>query len=233
MLLEPFRQSNFLVLLFFIITQLFLLAYTFVLNDVGDKDLDIRAGKIKPIQGYSYLKIVVILSTLAAGSLFIPLYSGDFLVKVISVTAFLLLTFYSLEPLRFKEKGIIGIIIADAAQRSILFLIFGLFISAKPLLIIFFMGWLFIIGFQDELDHQLVDIENDEKSVARTWVRQVGYRSGKKVLITFLVVSLIYLLFTFLFLDPYVACVVSITLFIFRFRVMGAIYYKTIFQAKD
>lgn len=230
LILSSIDTSKFVYFLFFAIIQIFLFAYTFVVNDVGDKEVDIKAGKIKPIQRYSKKKIALILSVLAGGSLFIPLYYGSFLVNVVSISTFLLLTFYSLKPFRFKERGIWGILVADGAQRSALFLIFGLFISAPPLLIAFFMGWLFIIGFQDELNHQLMDIDADEKSGACTWVQHVGHEYGEKVLIASLILSSIYLILPFLFLTLLLACIVSIALFIFRATTMQIIYEKIFFS---
>ncbi len=233
LMLLSIDTNYFIYFLFSIIIQIFLLAYTFVVNDVGDREIDIKAGKIKQIQRYSKKKIALILSVLAGGSLFIPLWFGSFFIKVVSIATFLLLTFYSLKPFRFKERGILGILVADGAQRSALLLIFGLFISAQPLFIAFFMGWLFLIGFQDELNHQLMDTDADETSGAHTWIQQVGYEYGKSVLIIFLIISLIYLLLPFLFLDPFLACVVSITLFVFRAITMQIIYGKILSTLKD
>jgi 4-hydroxybenzoate polyprenyltransferase len=214
------QKDNLINLLYFMFVQTFMLAYTFIVNDVADKEIDIKAGKIKPIQTYSKKKTALVLGVLAFGSLFIPLWYGSFLVKIVSIVTFLLLTFYSLKPLRFKERGLLGLLVADGAQRSALFLIFGLFISAQPLLIGFFMGWLFLIGFQDELTHQLMDTDADKKSGTRTWTQQVGYQYGKKVLTTFLVASMIFLLIPFLFMDFVIACVIAITLFVFRATTM-------------
>ena len=225
-MLSTVSAEYFIYFLFFVVIQIFLLAYTFIINDVGDKEIDIKAGKLKPIQGYSKKKILLILGVFTVGSLFIPLGLGSFSVKVVSITTFLLLTFYSIKPLRFKERGIWGIVVADGAQRSALFLIFGIFISAQPFLIAFFMGWLFLIGFQDELNHQLVDIDDDKESGVHTWVQQVGYAAGRKLLVIFLVFSLAYLILPFLFLDPFLACIVSITLFVFRALTMQIIYEK-------
>lgn len=218
LLLEPFKQSNFVYLLFFIITQFFLLAYTFIVNDFGDKNIDITIGKNKPIHRYSKQRVALILSVFAGSSLCLPLIFGNLLVKATSIVALTLLTFYSVKPIRFKERGILGIIVADGAQRSLLFLIFALFISAKLLPTIFFFCWLFIIGFQDELGHQLRDIKNDEKAGVSTWARKIGYNLGEKILIASMVASLIYLCISFLFLEFYIACVISATLIIFRTR---------------
>jgi len=214
--LEPFKRSNFVYLIFFIIIQVFLFAYSFVINDAADKDIDIKAGKFKPIQEYSNRKIILILSILAGGYFLIPLYYGDLLIIIISITTFLLLTFYSLKPLRFKERGLLGMIIMVGASRSALFLIFALFISARSLMTAFFMGWLFIIGFQDELAHQLEDIANDEKSGVNTYGRSLGYDHGKKILTRSLIVTLVYLCIPFLFLEFYTSFVVSATLALFR-----------------
>ena len=211
-------------IVFFVIFQFFILAYTFVVNDVADKSIDIKSGKIKSVHKYSDKTVIFILSILAIGLLFIPLYFGNLLVRIISIAAFLSLTFYSVKPVRFKERGFLGIIVVDGAQRSLLFLIFALFISADILPTIFFFCWLFIIGFQDELGHQLRDIENDEKADVRTWARCIGFERAKIVLIAFLVASLFYLFVPFLFLNFYTSLAISSVLFIFRARTYIYVY---------
>jgi 4-hydroxybenzoate polyprenyltransferase len=228
LLLGPFKQSNFVYFLFFIIFQFFLLAYAFVLNDVCDKNIDIMAGKNKPIHRYSKKRVALILSVLAGSSLCLPLIFGNLLVKVASLVALALSTFYSVKPIRFKERGILGIIVADGTQRSLLFLIFALFISGMLLPTIFFFCWLFIIGFQDELGHQLRDRENDEKTRANTWAPKIGYNLGEKVLIASLAASLIYLCLSFLFFEFYTACAISAALIIFRIRNYLYIYGTTV-----
>lgn len=228
LLLEPFKQSNFVYLVFFIIIQFFLLAYTFIVNDFADKNIDIIAGKNKPIHKYSKQRVALILIIFAGSSLCLPLVFGNFLVKLTSIVALILLTFYSVKPIRFKEKGILGIIIADGAQRSLLFLIFALFISARLFPTVFFFCWLFIIGFQDELGHQLRDIKNDEKAGVRTLAQRVGYKLGRKILIASIVISLIYLCIPFLFLEFNTSCVISTTLIIFRMRNYIYVYSSTL-----
>jgi 4-hydroxybenzoate polyprenyltransferase len=213
----PFQKVNLVNILLFTITIAFFLTYSFVINDVCDKDIDNKAGKIKPIHSFSRRKIALILCLLICGSIFLPLYFGDLLEKLAIILAVILLTFYSMKPIRFKERDILAIIVADAGMRDIPFLIFGLLISATPSIILFFLGWLFIIGFQDELGHQLSDFKNDEKSGARTWVQHVGREYGEKVLFSFVLGSFVYLLFSFLVLELYAALAVSAALILLRF----------------
>ena len=89
LLLSPVSTIAYLNFMVFIIIQFFMLAYTFVVNDVGDKAFDIKAGKIKPIQNYSKMKTALILSLLAVGSLVFPLYYGNLWVMVISIVTFI------------------------------------------------------------------------------------------------------------------------------------------------
>jgi 4-hydroxybenzoate polyprenyltransferase len=230
LIVTPMGENNLLHLLFFAIIQVFLLTYGFVINDIGDKESDIAAGKLKDIQKYSKKKSSLIISLLTVGFLFIPIFFGGVLIMVLSVFIFFLATFYSLKPLRFKERGILGILVADISSRSALFLIFGLFISAQPLNILFFMGWLFVIGFQDELNHQLVDISADKKSGAKTWVQVVGQKRGEQFLIAALMLSFLYLIIPFLLFTFLFACIVTFVLFIFRVLTLQYIYYRFFFQ---
>ncbi len=217
LLLIPFNGINNIFLLIFVIMQIFFLTYAFVVNDFSDRDIDIKAGKFKPIHKLSKQKIALVLCLLIGGFLIIPLYFGNLLIDIILLILLFFATFYSLKPIRFKERGILAIIVADIAQRSVPFLILGLWVSASPVLILFFVGWLFMIGFQDELGHQLADLRNDEKSDTHTWARRVGYEFGEKTLIAFLVLSVAYLFSSLLIVPFYDALGVSIILIVFRF----------------
>lgn len=208
-------------------------AYTFVVNDVSDKEIDISAGKIRPIQSYSQKKQMLILIALSIGALVIPVYLGTYVVKIISIITFMLLTFYSLKPLRFKEKGIIGLIVAAGAQRSCLFLIYAGLVSANLTSILFFVIWLFIIGFQDELGHQLIDLKNDEISSVQTWVRKMGVKTGKRVSFMFLFLTIVFPVFAFLFFEFFAAIVIFAVLLIFRINALADLYRKTIFSSAE
>jgi 4-hydroxybenzoate polyprenyltransferase len=231
LLSQRFEANAIFPLLFlFVIFQVFVFAYTFVVNDISDRDIDLSAGKIRPIQEYSKRKQTIIIVTLAAAALSIPLSLGDSIVKITSIITFLLLTFYSFKPLRFKERGIIGLIVAAGAQRSALFLVYGQLLLANASHVLFFMIWLFIIGFQDELGHQLTDMENDEKASVKTWVSQVGQKKGKRVSRIFLLLTFGFPFLSFLFFDVISALAVSVVLIIFRLAVIANLYSIGIFS---
>jgi len=222
--LTSINETSLLNLLFFAVMQVFLLTYIFVVNDVGDKEIDVKAGKIKAIQKYSKKRTALIVLGLIAGFLFIPFYYGNLSVIAASIFTLFLATFYSIKPIRFKEHGAWGIIVADFSQRSALFFIFALLVSAPLSLTTFFMGWLFIIGFQDELNHQVMDISADKKSNAKTWIQHIGKQRGERFLLIALAFSFVYLLIPFLMFNVLLATLVSFTLFIFRALTTQFIY---------
>jgi 4-hydroxybenzoate polyprenyltransferase len=216
-LVLPFAKLNITYVLFYTVAVSLFLTYSFVVNDVGDKEADIKEGKYKPIHSFSNAKIILTLVLLAFFTLAIPIFSGNLLATVGFIIGIALANLYSLKPTRFKERGILAIIVANFGMRSIPFIFFWLFLSPSIFFVLFFTGWLFMIGFQDELGHQLADFKNDEKTGTRTWVRHVGGDFGQKLLSVFVVGSFVYLLLLFFVLDFSTALAIAISLIMLRF----------------
>jgi 4-hydroxybenzoate polyprenyltransferase len=152
------------------------LAFGYALNDYCDRGADLRAGKPTAIanlpSGYAILLLIILLGL---GWLWLPF--KNFRSIGLAALAYFFLAFYSLPPLRFKERGVFGLVAAAAAQRSLpAFLFFEAYQHwhADTLLfglLYFFIGLRWIIG------HQIWDFENDLKSGVITYTTQVGKES--------------------------------------------------------
>lgn len=176
----PLNQRFFYSLIVFGIYQSFLICYGYVINSYADKELDARAGKHPEVAYFSSHQLLLILSFLAAGALGIPLYLNDMKINALGLITFLLATFYSLKPIRFKERSILGLIIPAFTQRPLLFLFFAFLIPCNENLVFFLFGWLCFYGIIFIMTHQVFDYENDKRAGASTWALKVGKERAKK-----------------------------------------------------
>ena len=182
-LVHPTNSGVFEVLLIFWIYQCFLLCYGYVINSYADREQDSIVGKHPEASFFSTRQLRLILSFLAIFSLGIPLYYGGSGIKVLGLTTFFLATFYSLRPIRFKERDFVGILVATAFQRPLLFLFFPLLIPCDMELFWILLGWIIFLGLTLEIAHQLDDFDNDVKAGVFTWATKVGKAKVKKGLI--------------------------------------------------
>ena len=111
---------------------------------------------------------------------------------IIALTYFLGLA-YSTLGIRFKERGLLGLIECSYAQRCMPLLIILVLVKTDVLLTIMLLGWMclsFIDGLRYIIIHQVNDLENDIASGVDTYVvrKRGNYR---KVLFDLLIAELI------------------------------------------
>jgi len=81
---------------------------------------------------------------------------------------------YSLPPLRFKERGILGILVGAATQRPALFLVFVAMTGTWNWLAAVLTAWLLLGGFLAILGHQVEDFQNDVRARVDTFTTRRG-----------------------------------------------------------
>ena len=172
---------------YFLFLSMFL-ALSYVFNDYADMDIDRKAGKIKVIS--SVPKWLVVLS------FGVMILIGDVPVlllverKVLCFCIIVLITAfglaYSFPGIRFKERGVLGLVECSFAQRCLPLTPILLFIELRKTNIILWILW-FLLSFFDGLRyiliHQYIDQENDRKTGTHTFVleRQVNIRKTIKL----------------------------------------------------
>ena len=171
----------------------FLGSYGYVINSYADRRQDMKAGKHPEVSHFSNRQLLLILCFLALGALGIPLYYNDIKIKILGAITFFLATFYSVRPIRFKERGILGIIIPTLPQRPLPFLFFVFLISSYSILTWFLLGWLTLIGLVVMFAHQLLDFENDKKAQVDTWAQGFGFSKTRKFTIFIFGLTWIYM----------------------------------------
>lgn len=181
------------VVYFFFVSMF--LAFSYVSNDFSDIEIDKKAGKKKVIAGMpQWLVFLSLFLMMLVGNIPIVLISNKRIlcVIVIVLTYFLGLA-YSTLGIRFKEKGIWGLIECSFAQRCMPLLMIAFLESMKGLSKVYLVGWLvvsFLDGLRYILIHQILDMDNDIKSGVKTFVT-TKKNNYKKIIILFLVLEVL------------------------------------------
>jgi 4-hydroxybenzoate polyprenyltransferase len=169
-------------LFIFIVFSMFSTTFGYLVNDFADIDLDARHGKINTFTKDSKLKagaIVVFFGILSIlfGLRFVhnQIFAGLWIIWI------LLTTFYSLKPLRLKEKGKIGLAVVVLAQRvfPILLLFTAFDYNEFPEFVIFTLYVLFR-GLSSDLNHQIEDYRNDALTETQTFAVDTGLDRAEK-----------------------------------------------------
>ena len=195
------KDTLLLLLAYFLFLSMYL-ALSYVFNDYTDIDIDKNAGKVKLIS--SIPKKVIITSFFAMaliGDIPIILVVEN---KILCLFMILLITFfglaYSLPGIRFKEKGLLGLIECSFAQRCLPLTLILLFIDLTRSNLFYWGVWFalsFFDGLRYILIHQYIDQENDRTTNTHTFVldKQVSIREYIKWLCIFEMVCGLILLF--------------------------------------
>ena len=167
---------------YFLFLSMFL-ALSYVFNDYTDLEIDKQAGKTKVITSVPkwliYVSFVVMI--LIGDVPFLLLVDN----RIICLGVIFLITIfglaYSLPGIRFKEKGILGLVECSFAQRCFPLFLILFFMNINRINLILWVGWLlisFIDGLRYILIHQYIDQENDRNTGTHTFVldKQINIR---------------------------------------------------------
>lgn len=175
-----FSQAFLADFLLFLAFSVFSTTYGYLVNDLGDRELDRLHGKPNTFRDDSFgrsvsVVLVSLLLCAAAGirfadrPCFLPLWIAWGLVA----------TFYSLKPLRLKERGRTGLFFVVVAQRVLpALLIFAAFRHEDRLDVAVFTLYVFFRGLSSDLNHQLEDHGNDSLTETKTYAVSAGFRKA-------------------------------------------------------
>lgn len=168
----------------FIAFSMFSTTYGYLINDLADKELDALHGKDNTFKNDSVWKagiivvVFMVLSIIAGmkffeNRLFLPLW----------LCWFFIATFYSLKPIRLKERGWIGLLFVVMAQRVLpTLLVFAAFKHLDAVDMIVFTSYIFARGLSSDLNHQLEDYPKDITTGTETFAMQTGLRKVENAL---------------------------------------------------
>jgi len=145
-----------------------------IVNDYADREADRIAGKQKILARLSKWAAIVVITLPCVGIVAIASAMFQGYTLLLTIVALLVASFYSLPPIRLKERGVLAWIAAALAQRTlpmaIVFEALDQWDWAAVLLCV--LGTL--IGLRHIAIHQLGDHYNDLRSGVRTVVTEHG-----------------------------------------------------------
>ncbi len=169
-----FIADSFILIIF----SIFATTYGYLINDYSDIDLDRLHGKSNTFESDSKAKalVVIILITLLSIVSCYPFWRNSYFV-LWAVSWFAIATFYSLKPVRLKERGTVGIVFVVMAQRVLpALIIFAVFGFTRRTDIALLLLYILFRGFSSDVNHQLSDYEKDRQTGTTTFAVAKGYR---------------------------------------------------------
>jgi 4-hydroxybenzoate polyprenyltransferase len=154
-------------------------AYGYLINDFGDIEIDTRQGKRNAFAGWPRRRAVCFLVALAVLSAFLTLpFAARPWLLPLWVLWLGVSTAYSLPPLRFKERGIVGLIVPALAQQALPVLIaFAAFDQLAGLDVWLWVAYALSKGISLILLHQRRDLVGDRMTQTRTFATGRGERT--------------------------------------------------------
>lgn len=167
----PFSPNSLFLLAVLICFYSLFMAFGYIINDYADMEVDKLAGKHKVMHSMSAkMALFIVIFTGIAGCLTVLVYRFDLIVLLLLTVIYFFGASYSAPPFRFKEKGVMGLIVSSSAQRCMpLLLVFVLQNTGFDIWLVFWIVLSFLVGLRYILVHQYIDIENDRKSGVRTF----------------------------------------------------------------
>ena len=168
---------------FFLLFSSFCTTYGYLINDLGDKELDKIHGKDNTFKNDSGRKacFIVLFFLLLSFISCLPFIENAFFLSLWLSWLFIC-TAYSLKPFRLKEKGKIGLLLVVIAQRVLpALLMFSAFRHYNWIDIAIITSYIFFRGLSSDVNHQLEDYNNDSTTETDTYAVQTGIRKTKKI----------------------------------------------------
>ncbi|MGD8539527.1 MAG: UbiA family prenyltransferase [Candidatus Aminicenantes bacterium] len=174
-----------------------------LINDLTDKEIDRRAGKERWITSFPPLAGTMIpVLLLALGFFALIQAGGDMPVFASFILPVLLGTFYSLKPIRFKDRGIWGIV--DYSLSATILSVIVPWTLFRPAFLL--LPLLFTVVFGDKLIqilfHQIADFDTDREENVKSFAVTIGRDKADRILRYVLKIAMVadvFLLFYILF----------------------------------
>jgi 4-hydroxybenzoate polyprenyltransferase len=177
-------SANFLIdLLVFLGFSVFSTSYGYLINDLADKELDALHGKENTFRDDSSGRASSIVFAVLALSIvlgirfrenrgFLPLW----------LCWGFLATFYSIKPIRLKEKGKLGLISVVIAQRVLpILIVFAAFKHYEWIDVVTITVYILFRGLSSDLNHQLEDYQRDVGTGTNTYSVRTGITKARKI----------------------------------------------------
>lgn len=144
---------------------------SYLANDLSDIDDDKKAGKRNTFHDTNIrVGIVALIITTLLHFASVMLISITWQFLAFSVVGYLFGIFYSFKPFRFKERGVVGLVVASFFQRNMQLLVIAFMLEVDWIPFVLINIASFVYGIRFILIHQYMDYENDRVSGTKTFV---------------------------------------------------------------
>lgn len=175
--------SYFLTVFVLIIALGLYIVYMFLVNDFFDIPTDKIAGEKREIHDMpERLVIALILLLVILSFSTVILLTSQMVFLTIYVVTFLLATFYSAPPLRFKNRGILGIASATLVEKTLPILLIFSFFQHYRLDTLVFVSLFTVLQVEMITHHQFLDYEGDVKAGVKTYVVKIGEEKSLRMI---------------------------------------------------
>jgi len=163
------------------------LCFGVLVNDYCDMPIDLKAGKRSEMHEVpKHALTVLIVALFLGGFTFVSLQAKNPVFAMVFALTYFFATFYSAYPLRFKQRGAIGIMVDMLIEKTLpltLVLIFFSYFSFDSFLIVLYFS---IMQLKLILDHQIFDYDTDLSSGVNTFVVRLGLEKSEAIVTWFL-----------------------------------------------
>ncbi|MBM3662381.1 MAG: hypothetical protein FJW94_05745 [Actinobacteria bacterium] len=186
-------------LVLFLVAAVGVAAFGHVLNDLADIRTDALAGVTNQMAGLDVPQRAAVLAvTVAAGGLPWLVLPTSARTLALLATEVVLLTIYSLPPLRLKDRAAAGVL-ADALYAYVVPVMLTVSVftdlggSSWPAwwITVPVASWMLLMGLRGILWHQIGDLAHDRRAGVRTFVTGVGAERTRRVLSVLVVAELL------------------------------------------
>jgi len=179
----PDLKAAFLRILGLIFAVLCKVQFSILSNDLCDRHEDQTAGKRRWI-GYlpGYVGLMITTFVIAAGTATVLLMGGSLRATLAYAGTILLSLFYSLKPLRFKERGVWGLLIYALSATFVFVLVPWTWFPSGPLLLVALLAAVLSDKWIQIHFHQVIDYAADLSGATRTYTVRAGLERARSTL---------------------------------------------------
>jgi len=158
----------------------FYFMYGFLINDFFDMPYDITAGKKRAVHEMPKIAFIGIILAVVFVSVLHLLYLKEILYIIAYITSYLLATLYSAPPIRFKNRGLAGIVVNGLIEKTLPVLAVFSFFNHFAIDTLIFLAVSFSFGIIEIVTHQIYDYENDMRTEIHSFVTIIGMDKALK-----------------------------------------------------
>lgn len=158
----------------------FYFMYGFLINDFCDMPYDIATGKKRGVHELPKSVFIAIILVVVFISALHLLYLKEILYIIAYITSYLLATLYSVPPIRFKNRGLAGIVVNGLIEKALPVLAIFAFFNHFGIDTLIFLAASFSFGIIEIVTHQIYDYENDLRTEIHSFVTIIGINKALK-----------------------------------------------------